>query len=428
MLAENARMRPNLAGFVYIGALAAVSSLSMLRILVVAGGMSKLDFAEYAAVVALGSYLGGILSFGKVEATIKSFPRFAAAGQIALIRRETRALMLILARRSLIISLPLIGLGYLFSARPIITLGVGVLYAFGVGCFAILASAQRAFSQPTLLLVGTAFRTVCAFAVVTILVVFTDIPLWVLLGVECLTMVASSLISESVIFKKAGLLTAAEQPIDQKSVTATGFADSGLTIFFAFTLIAAPSYLDRFFVNLIFDTNDAARYAIIAVFLLAISLLVNTICQRVGPDIIKMVSNMTIRRVIINYVCIWSIISIFIWGIFIVTVSLAYKFGIIPYALLKYDITSSDLLAIFFLGATSVSSIFEFYIMAVDKERQWLQMIFLYVSTVFLVFLVANFYSLPLISFMWLLAGSRFLYLVMLLYLAIFQKEKAAPA
>ena len=64
MLTESANMRPNLAGFVYIGALAAVSSLSMLRILVVAGGMSKLDFAEYAAVVALGSYLGGILSFG----------------------------------------------------------------------------------------------------------------------------------------------------------------------------------------------------------------------------------------------------------------------------------------------------------------------------------------------------------------------------
>ena len=425
-MTEDPGMRPNLAGFVYIGALAAVSSVSMLRILVVAGGMSKPDFAEYAAIVALGSYLGGILSFGKVEATIKSFPRFAASGQIKKIRHETRALMLILARRALIISVPLIGLGYLFSARPILTLGAGVLYAFGVGCFAILASAQRALSQPKLLLAGTAFRTFCAFAVVTFMVVFTHVPLWILLGVECLTMVVSSLISEAVIFKNIGLLTAKEQPIDHEPGTAMRAADSGLTIFFAFSLIAAPSYLDRFFANLIFDTNDAARYAVFGIFLLMISLLVNTICQRVGPDIIKMVSNLTTRYQILRYMCVWSAISIVIWGIFLLTIILAFKFEIIPEDLLKFNIALQDLLPIFFLGAASVSSIFEFYMMAVDKERQWLQVILLYVSAVFLVFLAADVYSLPLNSFMWLLAGSRFLYLAMLFYVAIFQMDEAS--
>lgn len=415
-------MRPNISGLMYIGLLAAVSGISMLRILVAAEGLPKADFAEYAAVVALGSFLGGILSFGKVEATIKSFPKLAAVGQIAMIRDDARTLMLLLAKRSLAISLPLIAFGHVFSTKPALTLGAGFFYAFGVGCFAILASVQRALSQPRLLLAGTAFRALCAFSITSVMVNFTDVSLWVLLAAECLVMIAASLISEVVIFTRSVISSAADSTSDRLPAMVSISSDSGLIIFFAFTLIAAPVYLDRFIVNMIFNTDDAARYAIFGVFLLVPSLLVNTICQRVGPDIVKMVSSSTNRGPVIRYMATWSLVPILIWGIFLFIVYLSFNYSIVPDGLLKYKISSNDLIPIFLLGIGAVSSILEFYMMALDRERDWLALVITYIFTVFLIVLIVDSCFLKLNTFIWLMASARIFYLLLMFKSSILSK------
>lgn len=425
MTSEHNRIRPNFAGLLYLVALAAVSALSMLRILAAAGGLSQAAFAEYAAIVALGSFLGGMLSFGKIEGTIKSFPRLATEGQVYQIRREVRSVLYVLALRSILLSLPLLASGYFFALPSLLTLGAGFGYGFGVGCFAILASVQRAFAQPMLLLAGTAFRTLSAFVVVVAMVFFTDATLWQLVAAECLTMVFVSILSEALIFR---FTPTDAKTVEERSGDTQSSGNSGLLIFLAFSLIAVPVYLDRFFVNQLFTTTDAAQYAVLAVFLLASSLLVNTLCQRIGPDIVKMAMHSDSHSAIMKYMLSWSGVAILIWGLFLTLVGVLFHFEFLPNGLKRYDISPAHLAPIFLLGAASISSIFEFYMMALDREKNWLSIVMLYLGSIVIVMAMTIIYSPTLTIFMWLLAASRLLYLILLLRATLSPKSQFLKA
>jgi O-antigen/teichoic acid export membrane protein len=404
-------MRVNFASLMFVAALAAVSGLSLLRVVIAAIGLPKSDFAEYATVVALGSFLSSVISFGSVEVTIKTFPRLAENGKIGQMRRESRRLMRVIALRSILFAAPFLTAGLLLSFQPLLWLGMGMLYASGVGCFGILASVQRALGQPLILLAGTAFRALIAFGTVALLVMCARVELWVLIGLECTAMILASIVSEAFIFRT---VTAYEPDVPTKSELDKAATVDGLRIFAAFTLTSAPFYLDRFYVSSVFGPDEAAQYAVLAVFLMAASLIVNTICQRVGPDVVKMALNDGGERESMNHLLMWSGTAVAIWSLFLGCTALLFQFELVPSGLLKYQITPSYLIPIFFLGAVSIASLFEFLMMALDREEIWLRFVFFYFFLILAVAAAAAFWTMSLISFIWLLAGARAVYALLL--------------
>lgn len=61
-------MRLGLGSLVFVGVMLGAAGLSLVRVLLVAAALPKLDFGIYAAVIATGAFLGNLVSFGSVEA------------------------------------------------------------------------------------------------------------------------------------------------------------------------------------------------------------------------------------------------------------------------------------------------------------------------------------------------------------------------
>ena len=86
---------------IFFATMALASAMSLLRGFVVAGLLDPAAFGTYVVIVAAGTFGSNLLSFGRVEATWKEYPRLWIAGERQQVRERADAVMRILAARAL---------------------------------------------------------------------------------------------------------------------------------------------------------------------------------------------------------------------------------------------------------------------------------------------------------------------------------------
>jgi hypothetical protein len=190
--------------------------------------------------------------------------------------------------------------------------------------------------------------------------------------------------------------------------------NKGLLVSVSAIITSVPYYLDRMFVAENFTTSVAASYALLAVFLSAAALLINTIAQRIGAEIIKMVLGASSLLPVIRYVLRWSFWGIGVWWAFIFVVGVAFHFKLLPDGLLKYEIPLTYLYPVAVLGALGITGLVEFLLLAVDEERKLFRSALAYFAVVLFFSVLVWHEKLGILHLLWLMVVARALYLSLL--------------
>jgi len=400
-------MRFGMGSLVFVGVMLGSAALSMVRVLLVAAALPKLDFGTYAAVTATGAFLGSVVSFGSVEGTVKTFPRLVARGQLAEMQRRAHGLFGKLAVRSLGIGLPVFVLGLLLSSQILMIAGASTLFALSTAYTGLVASMQRAVGDSRRLAQGTVFRAVLTLVAVVTTAHFAGM-VWTLVA-EAVSAIVGGYLSERIFLRRTPVETPAEgAPAGEAIAAAVGW--DGIRVFLAYTATSVPFYLDRLYVTATLGPARAAEYALLALFVMAASLLVNAIAQRVGPDAIKKALAPDGARAATRYILVWSAITIAIWSLVLAVATICITRGWLPASLKKYDLDPALLLPIAALGALQVSALLEFLMLAFDQERRMLAASLCYLAAVLAVAAGAFLAGVGLFGLIWLLALARLLY------------------
>jgi len=382
----------------------AASALTFLRMTAVALLLPIADFALYATVVAAGAFLAGPLSFGSIEATIKSFPRLVSDGNEAGMMGEARAIRRLAMLRALALAVPLLLLGYLADIAWVRLAGLAMLVALGNAANGLVASMQRAVGSPSTLAGGTALRAGITFAAVSLAALGGSLQ--AVIAIEIVSMIAAALASEWLFFRRASGKAGGPVP---PAPPETG----GRLIFVAFTAVAAPFYLDRFYVTTTMGAKSAAQYAVLALILLGASLLVNTIAQRAGPDAIRRIyhgrPSEAMKRILG-----WIAAVSAVWLIGIACFAGILTNGWMPAALERYAIAPAHLLPLAAAGVLLNTALLEFLLIGMDREREFAGAAAVFLVLVLGAALAVNLSGSGLLGLMWSLAACRAVYAAVL--------------
>jgi O-antigen/teichoic acid export membrane protein len=411
-------MRPGIGSAVFLAVMVGASGLTLLRMGVVAALLPLSAFATYAMITATGAFLSSIISFGAVEATIKSFPKLVEQGRPDLLRAQSWRIFMVLARRAAIGGVPFYLLGMATGTDWLRYQGLAFLFALTTAGMALIASMQRAMCEPAKLMAGTVFRTVIVFSCVVVAAYFANLTI-MLITEACATALAC-IVSAHLFFPSARrdeAATVTEPPLRASS-------RDGVMVFLAYTAVNVPFYLDRLFVASVLGLDRAAQYAILALFLTAASLLVNTLAQRIGPEVIRMVHRDGNGRGAMRQVMLWIGLATVLWLTAIGLAGAGFALDALPASLARYRIEPAMLLAIAVSGVLLSTSLLEFLLIALDRETAFMRSAFLFLGLV--VIAAAGIYLLHsgLITLMWTLAGCRLFYATCL----IFALRSSAPA
>lgn len=401
-------MRFGVGSLVFLAVMLGSAGLSMVRVLLVAAGLPKLDFGTYAAVTATGMFFGMIVSFGSVEGTVKAFPRLVARGRTAEMRARAHGLFARLAVRSLGLGLPLFVLGTLLSSQLLVIAGAAMLFALSASYTSLVASMQRAVGDSRRLAAGTAFRAILTLAAVVTAAQLTGL-LWTLVA-EAVSTIAGCYLSERLFLRGAQALPLSGDPGPPAAEPAAGAGWDGVRVFLTYAATSAPFYLDRLYVTVTLGPDQAAEYALLALFVMAASLLVNAIAQRVGPDAIKKALEPDGAAASLRYILGWCGITTTMWVVAVAAAAFVLDQAWLPASLAKYGIEPSFLLPIGVLGALQASALLEFLLIALDQERRMLRAALCYLATVLAVAGGAAIIGADLYGLIWLLSGARLLY------------------
>ena len=400
-------MRLNFGSLTFIGIMLGAAGLSMVRILIVAAMLPKLDFGIYAAVTSTGAFLGSFVSFGSIEGTVKTFPRLIMIGQFEEMRKRAHGLFGRLALRSLGFGGPVFAAGLFLSNQILIVAGAATLFALSTSYTSLLASMQRAVGDSQRLAAGTMLRVLLTLVAVTLTAHFAGM-VWALIA-EATSAVVGCLLSERLFLQRLSVAAPAAGQVAKAETPAASTRD-GILVFLTYTAVSVPFYLDRIYVTATLGRERASEYAFLALFVMAASLLVNAIAQRVGPDAIKKSFAPGGAQDAVRYVIGWCAIGVAIWLMALAMAVVVLHQGWLPASLAKYGIKPAFLLPIGALGALQINVLLEFLLLALDRERRMFAASLSYLASVLAVAAAAAVMKVDLVGLIWMLAGARLLY------------------
>ena len=279
----------------------------------------------------------------------------------------------------------------------------------------ILASTQRAIGDLNAYAFSSLIRSVLAIILVVLIAWLTSEYLLVLFA-EIIAMLGGSLIAYVYSMNSLKKLNIGSSVLDTGKVQIDKKNTNDLILFVSYTILSVPFYLDRSFVTLNFTELIAAQYALLALFLSISFLLINTISQKVSPEIFKIIELTKNYKLAYNYVFKWSGLFIITWIIIIIFLWFFFSSGLVPEGLLKYKLTDNLFVVLLLLGSLSVTNLLEFVIISIDKEKKFLKSAFVYLLFLGLTAFVTFFFEFQLMSFIWMMVFSRFVYLSSLVY------------
>ena len=391
------------------------SGLSFLRVIILATILSVVDFTYYTTILAAGAFIGSFYSFGIIEGTFKKFPIWIAQNELGLLKNSLANILKILFTRFCYVCIIISLITYLINADYILPVIISISMGFLHSIISILASTQRAIGDLNAYAFSSLIRSVLAIILVVLIAWLTNEYLLVLFA-EIIAMLGGSFIAyvySMISLKKlnigSSVLDIGKVQIDKKN-------KNDLILFVSYTILSVPFYLDRSFVTLNFTELIAAQYALLALFLSISFLLINAISQKVSPEIFKIIELTKNYKLAYNYVFKWSGLFIITWIIIIVFLWFFFSSGLVPEGLLKYKLTDNLFVVLLLLGSLSVTNLLEFVIISIDKEKKFLKSAFVYLLFLGLTAFVTFFFEFQLMSFIWMMVFSRFVYLSSLVY------------
>jgi len=268
---------------IFFGLMAFASAISLVRGFAVAGVIDPAPFGIYVTVVAAATFASNLLSFGRIEATMKDYPRLFVSGSVQHVREQADALMLTLTLRALAV-LVLAGLVAwpIGGGELLLQVGLGVGVALGVALSSLYASAQRATLDLTRLGWATFVRAALALALGTLGARLASWP-GALTG-EIVAAVSGVLINRRLFITS---LAHGPSPAMQAPARVSSAVQGGKWLFAATLLAAAPIYLDRAFVKTTFGDAAAGSYGFVMLFLTGATTAVGIISQKLGPQLVR---------------------------------------------------------------------------------------------------------------------------------------------
>lgn len=407
-----APMRPGFGSMVFVAVMLGASVFSVARLLAVAWLMPVEVFAAYTAIVAIGAFASGPLSFGTVEATMKAFPRLVAEGRTAGLRPEGYRALMVVTRRAVLVGVPAFALARWSGLEWLEQATIGLLFAVATAHSSIMASKQRALGHPARLAAGTVLRVVATLLAVLAATASQDLT--VLLVAEAGAIFASCLLSD-LLFVRPLVQKDAGRGQDARAHRLPSEARrDGVRLFIAFSIVSVPFYLDRPFIIAVLGEIEGARYAVLAILLTGASLLVNAIAQRVGPDALRLVHGGQ-NRAAFRQVFMWSAIAGSLWIMGVGLMALIVAGGWLPPQLQRYAIEPVLLAPIAAAGALLTTALVEFLLIASDRETAFQRAAAGFLVTVLLLAGLAVWLEADLLAIMWLLVAARTIYAMMLL-------------
>lgn len=393
----------------YLALMAAGAVVSLVRGFVIAALLPPKEFAVYAMAVSAGALLANFLSFGLIEGTVKQFPRLVMAGGagslLSIADRGARTL----AIRALL-GLPVLAaiMFLVDSSRPLLFLAVAGV-SFGAAWLNLLASVQRSTLNVLNVALANDARAFLYLALASLGAVFFGLT--GALSGEIIGALLGALVSRE-IFKATLRRDSHLRPTSPAVVGVP--AEAGIAVFLAYSALAVPLYLDRSYVASVFGIRDAATYAVLALFASGASVFVNIVAQKVGPQIIASERAGVSLSGLLALATRWSLVVAVIWAAAISAVRWASSAGWLAF-LAKYELTPQLFWAVLALGCVQVASIFEFILLARDREWDFLRLASVYLLMVCVLAGFVAWKGLPLLSFIYLLSFTKLAYLAAML-------------
>lgn len=387
---------------VFLLVMLGAAGLTLLRMGAATAFLRVEDFAVYASVVAAGSFLAGPVSFGAVEGTIKLFPRLVAQGRRPEMLAAARVIVRTLLLRTIIPGSIAIAIG-LAAGLPIVVYGgLAVFIAFSTALSGLVASMQRAEQRPGRLAAGTVIRSATAAVVVSVAALSRDLLL--VLVCEFAAMAAATLLTRRLFFGPAQ---------NGRQGPPAAPPSGGRAVFAAMMMVSAPFYLDRFYVAATVGLGPAGQYSLLALFLLAASLFISTVAQRVGPEAIVLIHEGHHRSAIVR-VAMWSVFNALGWVAAIGLFAVALDWQLLPAAIERYAISPDYLVPIAVTGVLLNSILLEQLVIGLDRERDYARAAGGFFASVILAALLGWILDADLDAIMWGLALCRAFYCAVL--------------
>lgn len=340
------------------------AALGAMRSVLVALFLLQGDFGYYSSFIGASAFCAMAISFGKVEATTKLYPRLWSVGETQQIKRDAIATAQFIG--GLVFALSVIAMAIVLYQR--IEIPVLVILIFGIYVWLnitinILASMIRASDNLTILQVFGLVRGVVPLVLV-------GLALWK--GGWFAAAIAETMASALTLFFGSLMYfyftsSAAKptfKPIEKRNDA------SGRIIYLANFFTSSTSTADRPIVTSALGAEQGGAYGILALIIQSGSLLIGVISQKVGPEIIRAAYVGSDFRGLLNQLRFPFITQ----GLVAITIFLTYRLGIEYVAPFReffsnHAIGTNSVALASILTFLQLHMIFQFVLIAVDDER-----------------------------------------------------------
>lgn len=384
------------AGF--FAQMGAASALTLVRGFVLALLLSQAGFGQYALVVAAGTFGAILLSFGMTERTIKRFPRMYADGHADAVLKEADVIARRLTIRAVVMLAVVFGVAALIPRFDIVAVGAGAtVVALASAWQSIYASVHRASGELSSLANANLARTIAAL-------VLASIGAWTwswhgAIAGEIAGAIIGAGASRYYAVGIKSVVTPSAEPIAAPSRELWTFA--------SFLVIAVPIYLDRATVAALYGAADAGTYGFLALFSAAGAALATIIPQKVGPELIKLQKRGEPLAAQLSLAVLWAGVSALL--LLALVAGGAFAMLVWPLAFLgtKFALDISLMAAIAILCAAQIGTLFDWVLLANDRERHVFAASALYVTALATGILVVWLGGGTLHAFVWTMATGK---------------------
>lgn len=401
-------------GAVFFVLMSLSSGLTLARAFVLAWLLSAAAFGTYAVVMALGAFVGGLLSLGQIERGYKRFPRLFFGGHAKLALKESDRISLALGRRTLAAGVVLV-LAVWIAGQPAWMAGAGATaaIAFGTALQTNYSSVQRAGGNLIWLARATLSRTVLALVLAA-----AGGFVWSWPGAiagEVTGAVIGAWLSRIWAIRVIDRAPERSAEMDPEP------EGKDMWLFGGFLLLAVPTYLDRSLVSSLYGNEVTGTYALLMIFVTGTLTAVGIVNQKLLPEFVRMERQGAPRRVFVATLLRW------VGGLGALSLAgtaagaVAFLFWPLDSLGAKYALDLPLFIATGLLAAAQAGQFISWPLVAHDRERD----VFL-AATAYLVLLgvgavAAWLGGMDLTSLMLIMAGAKLVHLAMLAVLAFRQ-------
>lgn len=370
------------------------SGLGFARVVALAQIMSPADLGGYLSIAGVAVLSGALLSFGQIEGTTKYYPRLWLAGDHGRILASVRVITVKLGLRFLVAAaVGLVVLPILNVENPVLTVAVAVGIGLCTAYLALAASLLRAAENATALQAFNLVRNGSA-------IVLACAGGWLLgwqgaLAGDLLGAIAS-LAHVTWSLRKIFAERSANAGANPVSVAEDVQKTGGGKLYLAYLLSSSTQLLDRGAINLAIGAAAAGSYGVIALMFQVGQLVINIFAQRAGPRVIKLAQSSSagggriesVRKPIYGMLALAAAVT--------AAALLARWLDLPPGFFSKYQLSWEVMLLGGGVCFMQIFSLFEFHLIAHDREREVLRASAISTGLLAGLFVLAWFVGLPL--------------------------------